>query len=118
MRRRVALLMVSITLTVTCSLSAVSSSGQGFSLRWTILRSARDARDAEMIDFDARMDRRLPVSYEGAWYITRNNVCGETRAQKEFGIEPRPFEASVRDTLEWMAGAGRMKPSLFGKLVS
>ena len=59
MRGRVALLMVSITLTVTCSLSAVSGSGQGFSLRWTILRSARDARDAEMIDFDTRMDRRL-----------------------------------------------------------
>ena len=59
MSRRVALLMVSITLTVTFTVSATSGSGQGFSLRWTILRSARDARDAEMIDFDTRMDRRL-----------------------------------------------------------
>ena len=61
---------------------------------------------------------RLPVPYAGAWYITRNNFCGETPAQEEFGIEPRPLGDSVRDTLEWMAATGRMEPSLFGKLAS
>jgi dihydroflavonol-4-reductase len=61
---------------------------------------------------------RFPVSYEATWYLTRNNSVGETRAQKELGIEPRPLEESVRDTLVWMAGTGRMKPSLFGKLSS
>lgn len=58
---------------------------------------------------------RLPFSYAGAWYITRRNRFGESRAQKEFGIEPRPFEESVRDTVTWMASTGRLPSSLFGR---
>ena len=61
---------------------------------------------------------RLPFSYAGPWYVTRSNVFDESRAQKEFGIEPRPFEDSVRDTVVWMASTGRLDPSLFGRLAA
>lgn len=61
---------------------------------------------------------RLPVAYAGAWYVTRHNVFEESRAQKEFGISPRPFEDSVRDTVAWMASTGRLHPSLFGRLAT
>ena len=59
---------------------------------------------------------RLPFSYAGPWYVTRSNIFGESRAQKEFGIEPRPFDESVRDTVAWMAGTRRLQTSLFGRL--
>jgi nucleoside-diphosphate-sugar epimerase len=52
---------------------------------------------------------RLPLQYAGAWYVTRNNVYGESRAEREFGIAPRPFEQSVRDTVSWMIATGRLR---------
>jgi nucleoside-diphosphate-sugar epimerase len=61
---------------------------------------------------------RLPFSYAGPWYVTRRNIFGESRAQKEFGIEPRPFDESVRDTVAWMAGTRRLQASLFGRLAA
>lgn len=61
---------------------------------------------------------RLPLLYAGPWYVTRSNVFGQSRARKEFGIEPRPFEESVRDTVTWMAGSGRLPASLFGRLAA
>lgn len=57
---------------------------------------------------------RLPLTYAGPWIVTRNSRYAESRAQKEFGIEPRPFEDSVRDTVQWMAHDGRLPASLFG----
>src|SRR5215510_1009584 len=61
---------------------------------------------------------RLPFSYAGPWYLTRRNVFGESRAQKEFGITPRPFMDSVRDTVAWMAGTRRLPATLFGRLAA
>jgi len=61
---------------------------------------------------------RLPFSYAGPWYVTRRNAFGESRAQTEFGIEPRPFAESVRDTVTWMAGTRRLQPFLFGRLAA
>jgi dihydroflavonol-4-reductase len=61
---------------------------------------------------------RFPVSYEATWFLTRDNSVSETRAERDLGIQTRPFVESVRDTLQWMAGTGRLKASLFGKLSS
>lgn len=57
---------------------------------------------------------RLPLPYAGPWYVTRRNVYGESRATREFGIQARPFTESVRDTIEWMRGTGRLPASLIG----
>lgn len=59
---------------------------------------------------------RLPSPYAGVWYLTRNNTFAESRAQREFGIVPRPFRESVRDTVRWMHQTGRLPSALFGKL--
>ncbi len=61
---------------------------------------------------------RLPASYSGAWWLTRRNTVGKLRAQEELGITPRPFDETVRDTLAWMAGTGRLKSKLFGNLAN
>lgn len=61
----------------------------------------------------AVLPMRLPLTYAGPWYVTRDNTYGESRAQREFGIAPRPFEETVRDTLRWMASTGRLPASLF-----
>ncbi len=58
----------------------------------------------------------VPLIYEGPWMVSRRNAYGSSRAQAEFGIEPRPFEETVRDTLTWLAGSGRAAPELFGRL--
>ncbi|MGH7413901.1 MAG: hypothetical protein ACREKJ_06845 [Candidatus Rokuibacteriota bacterium] len=51
----------------------------------------------------------MPIAYAGPWYVTRNNVYAESRAQKALGLTPRPFGESVRDTVRWMAATGRLK---------
>lgn len=61
---------------------------------------------------------RLPLTYAGPWYVTRDNTYGESRAQREFGIAPRHFDETVRDTLKWMASTGRLPTSVFGSLLS
>ena len=51
---------------------------------------------------------RWPLAYTQPWLISRRNTFAESRAQREFGIRPRPFEDSVRDTVRWMATTGRL----------
>jgi nucleoside-diphosphate-sugar epimerase len=51
---------------------------------------------------------RYPADHEGTVVGLRDTRMDDERARRELGITPRPFEETVRDTIEWMVAAGRL----------
>ncbi len=51
---------------------------------------------------------RYPADREGAEIGLRDTRLDDEPARRELGITPRPFEQTVRDTIEWMVDAGHL----------
>ena len=50
----------------------------------------------------------MPTDPEGVEIMVRNTRLDDTPARTELGVEPVPFEQSLRDTLTWLVEAGRL----------
>jgi nucleoside-diphosphate-sugar epimerase len=51
-----------------------------------------------------------PVDVEAIEVLARDTRFDDTPARTELGVQPVPFEQSLRDTLAWLVGAGRLSP--------
>lgn len=51
-----------------------------------------------------------PVDVEAIEVLARDTRFDDTPARTELGVEPVPFEQSIRDTLAWLVAAGRLAP--------
>jgi hypothetical protein len=54
-----------------------------------------------------------PVDVEAIEVLARDTRLDDTPARTELGVEPVPFEQSLRDTLAWLVDDGRL-PRRFG----
>ena len=50
----------------------------------------------------------VPTDPEGVEMLVRDTRLDDTPARTELGVEPVPFEQSVRDTLQWLVDSGRL----------
>ena len=50
----------------------------------------------------------MPTDPEGVEYMCRDCRLDDEPARTELGVEPVPFEQSVRDTVAWLVEAGRL----------
>ena len=50
----------------------------------------------------------MPTDPEGVDMIERDTRMHDQPARSELGIEPVPFDQSLRDTLQWLADSGRL----------
>jgi hypothetical protein len=66
--------------------------------------------------------RRLPLCVESARLLTQNvrsggpGVIDDGPARREFGYPRYDFEASITDTLRWLAAAGHLSAAQAGDL--
>lgn len=60
----------------------------------------------------------LPGAVEGIRTIACANAADGSETTRELGIEARPFEQSVRDTVRWLVEAGHLKAKHAGKALS
>ena len=42
--------------------------------------------------------------------LARNNTFSSEKARKELGYNPRPFEETIRDTVNWLVSEGKINP--------
>ncbi len=59
-----------------------------------------------------------PADPEGAALNACATVFDDTPARAGLGVEPVPFEKSVRDTVVWLAESGRLKPKYAGRALA
>lgn len=59
---------------------------------------------------------RMPLHYSAVWLLSCANAYGPSRAEADFGILPRPLEETVRDTLSWLSGTGKVSNRLLGRI--
>ena len=52
----------------------------------------------------------MPTDPEGIDMLERDTRLDDTPARTELGVEPLPFEQSLRDTLQWLVDSGRLPP--------
>lgn len=50
----------------------------------------------------------MPTDPEGVDMLERDTRMHDQPARSEFGIEPVPFDQSLRDTLQWLVDSGRL----------
>ena len=51
----------------------------------------------------------LPLTTDGLTLLVRDCLVDASRTRSELGVEPRPLDETLSDTLAWMAG-GRRRP--------
>jgi dihydroflavonol-4-reductase len=51
-------------------------------------------------------------------WITRMHGWDDSATRREFGIEPRPFDETAKDTIISMVESGRLPPRLAGRLAT
>lgn len=56
---------------------------------------------------------RYPADREATEVLVRDTHFDDSPARRELGVEPRPVEETVRDTIRWMVDAGRL-PEKYG----
>ena len=58
----------------------------------------------------------LPLTTDGLTLLVRDCVVDASRTRSELGLEPRPLDQTLRDTLAWMAAAGVVRGRHAGQL--
>ncbi|MDC5698171.1 NAD-dependent epimerase/dehydratase family protein [Intrasporangium calvum] len=66
------------------------------------------AKPLESLDPVTSKRWHFPAEVDGIQAIARDTRLDDTPARKEFGLEPRPFEETIRDTLTWLVEAGHL----------
>ncbi|HEU4511596.1 MAG TPA: NAD-dependent epimerase/dehydratase family protein [Nocardioidaceae bacterium] len=60
----------------------------------------------------------FPADPEGVAVILRSTVFDDEPARADLGVEPVPFDRSVRDTVVWLVEAGRLPARYAGKALT
>jgi nucleoside-diphosphate-sugar epimerase len=71
-----------------------------------VLRPMTRAMDVVQRRLPGRM--HIPTDPEGVEYMDRDTRMYDHPARTELGVEPVPFEQTIRDTLQWLVDAGRL----------
>ncbi len=74
---------------------------------------------ARLIDvLQRRIARRLPISYEMVNATVSGARFDSHRASELLGVDHRPLEESLRDTVQWLVDAGHVDARKAGRLAS
>ncbi len=60
----------------------------------------------------------MPAELEGVELTIRDTRLDDTPARDELGVEPLPFDQTVRDTIVWLVESGRLPPKYAGKALA
>lgn len=60
----------------------------------------------------------LPTEVEGVELTLRDTRVDDTPARAELGVEPLPFDQTVRDTVVWLVESGRLPAKYAGKALA
>jgi nucleoside-diphosphate-sugar epimerase len=63
-----------------------------------------------------RVSTRLPWDAEGIWVLNCAARCDDSKTRSEFGLEPRPLQETLADTVRWLVEVGRLSPREAGRL--
>ena len=69
---------------------------------------AATAAPAGLVNRVLPRDRRVPAEPEGAAVIACDTRLDGSAATRELGIDPVPWDTSVRDTITWLVDAGHL----------
>ncbi|GAB1433181.1 SDR family oxidoreductase [Spirochaetota bacterium] len=59
-----------------------------------------------------KLNGRIPLFNKYSVYtLSENSLFSHKKAERELGYKPRPFEETVRDTLEWLIKTKRINPA-------
>jgi dihydroflavonol-4-reductase len=58
----------------------------------------------------------LPWDAEGIWVLNCAARCDDSKTRSELGLEPRPLENTLADTVRWLVEVGRLSPREAGRL--
>jgi len=61
---------------------------------------------------------RIPVNYQAVHVGDLNHTLDDSPARTEFGIDPRPLEDVIADTIRWMYSGNHLSKRLAGRLAS
>ena len=76
------------------------------SLPTPVLRTMTRQMDVVQRRLPGRL--HMPTDPEGVEILVRDTRLHDEPGRRELGVEPVPFEQSVRDTLQWLVDAGRL----------
>ncbi len=82
----------------------------GFALRFTALTEKVQRR------LPGRW--RVPTDLEGVEIVVRDTRMDDSAAREELGVEPLPFDRTVRDTLVWLVESGRLPARYAGRALA
>lgn len=77
-----------------------------FSPPTTVVRAMARSMDVLQRRLPGRL--HVPTDPEGVDMLERDTRLDDTAARTELGVEPVPFERSLRDTLQWLVDSGRL----------
>jgi dihydroflavonol-4-reductase len=63
-----------------------------------------------------RVSTRLPWDAEGIWVMNCAARCDDSKTRSELGLEPRPLQETLADTVRWLVEVGRLSPHEAGHL--
>lgn len=61
---------------------------------------------------------RLPVNFQATYVASLAHTSDDSSTRADFGIEPRPLEDTLSDTIRWMAQQGHLSAKLAGRLAT
>jgi nucleoside-diphosphate-sugar epimerase len=79
--------------------------------RWFLAAFGRAADMAQR-----RLKTRLPWQGEGIWVMNCAARCDDSKTRREFGLEPRPLDETIADTIRWLVDVGQLSPAEAGRL--
>ena len=59
---------------------------------------------------------RLPLNFEGFYFLSLEAHYDDSRTRKELGLAPRDPRDTFTDTIRWLLEAGHISPKQAGKL--
>ena len=81
--------------------------------RWFLAAFGRAADVAQR-----RLNARLPWQGEGIWVMNCAAHCDDSTTRNELGLEPRPLNETLADTVRWLVEVGHLTPREAGRLAA
>lgn len=72
------------------------------------LMAATTSRGIDVLQARLPERWRYPADHEATVLGLRDTRFDDSAARRELGIHPRPFEETIRDTIEWLVDAGHL----------
>jgi nucleoside-diphosphate-sugar epimerase len=58
----------------------------------------------------------MPLTSEGLWVLTLDARSDDTSTRRDLGVQPRPLDETLADTVRWMARNGVISDKQAGLL--